>query len=346
MLVSFLDVNAGFTLTDPKDSRYQKVAAYRLRYGHICQRAASALRQKTGGEDRIDAVMVVIRAIDQYLLGYALSRGDFDSLQKNYDQARDANRFWLKQRENSRLVFLKRAQVYHSGRQYMHALYRRRSALDDSLLDELYYVRSTRYTLPVLFDALTKGSDPDRMKGALYVLWNKGIAAYALGGKTWDSTTVIYSPCSVANTRKSLYFVRQPSVQKLVNNLAQDCLGHLTEESIHTDAYMLSTPGVEAALDDLIPEFSVRLVDQQFLKEALDKKSVRISMRSTIYNNTVASILEVAMRPTTHWRYVQMASRFLAGLIRRDVPTSPGVARFFAEQSLSPQPTIRLTVQK
>lgn len=362
MLVSFLDVNAGFTLTDPKDSRYQKVAAYRLRYGHICQRAASALRQKTGGEDRIDAVMVVIRAIDQYLLGYALSRGDFDSLQKNYDQARDANRFWLKQRENSRLVFLKRAQVYHSGRQYMHALYRRRSALDDSLLDELvelslspytrirrqaqgvlhsacgYYVRSTRYTLPVLFDALTKGSDPDRMKGALYVLWNKGIAAYALGDLGFHNRYLL--------SLLSCQHEEKPSVQKLVNNLAQDCLGHLTEESIHTDAYMLSTPGVEAALDDLIPEFSVRLVDQQFLKEALDKKSVRISMRSTIYNNTVASILEVAMRPTTHWRYVQMASRFLAGLIRRDVPTSPGVARFFAEQSLSPQPTIRLTVQK
>lgn len=28
--------------------------------------------------------------------------------------------------------------------------------------------------LPVLYDALAKGSDPDRMKGALYVLWNKG----------------------------------------------------------------------------------------------------------------------------------------------------------------------------
>jgi hypothetical protein len=53
--------------------------------------------------------------------------------------------------------------------------------------------------LPALFNALAKGNDPDRMKGALYVLWNKGTgtdnymyscrlltrlsAAYALGGK-------------------------------------------------------------------------------------------------------------------------------------------------------------------
>ena len=29
--------------------------------------------------------------------------------------------------------------------------------------------------LPSVFDALSKGSDPDRMKGALYILWSKGI---------------------------------------------------------------------------------------------------------------------------------------------------------------------------
>ena len=63
-----------------------------------------------------------------------------------------------------------------------------------------HYIRSTRYILPSLFKALSKGNDPDRMKGALYVLWNKGIgkaptsitihtyltslvAAYALGGQ-------------------------------------------------------------------------------------------------------------------------------------------------------------------
>ena len=45
-----------------------------------------------------------------------------------------------------------------------------------------YFVRSTRFTLPYLFRALEKNADPDRMKGALYVLWNKGTAAYALAG--------------------------------------------------------------------------------------------------------------------------------------------------------------------
>jgi hypothetical protein len=40
---------------------------------------------------------------------------------------------------------------------------------------EQYFVRSTRSVLPALFGALAPGTDPDRMKGALYLLWDKGI---------------------------------------------------------------------------------------------------------------------------------------------------------------------------
>lgn len=38
-----------------------------------------------------------------------------------------------------------------------------------------YYVGSTRFILPKLFDALKPDTPPDRMKGALYVLSNKPI---------------------------------------------------------------------------------------------------------------------------------------------------------------------------
>jgi len=37
------------------------------------------------------------------------------------------------------------------------------------------YLRSTRLILPIALGALSPGTDPDRMKGALYVLKNKGI---------------------------------------------------------------------------------------------------------------------------------------------------------------------------
>lgn len=36
-----------------------------------------------------------------------------------------------------------------------------------------YFVRSTRLVFPTLLEGLSKGSDPDRIKGALYVLGDK-----------------------------------------------------------------------------------------------------------------------------------------------------------------------------
>lgn len=89
LVVRYLDVQAGFTLVDPRDLRYQFVVRARRRFGEIIHRASSALRKNTGGEDHTDAVITVARGMDTYLLGYGLSRSDFDSIHKNYTQARE-----------------------------------------------------------------------------------------------------------------------------------------------------------------------------------------------------------------------------------------------------------------
>ncbi|KAJ7293229.1 hypothetical protein C8J57DRAFT_19449 [Mycena rebaudengoi] len=361
IVVKHLDVNAGFTLTDPSDLRYQKVVADRTRFGEVVQRAARALRQNTEGEDHIDAVMGVTRSIDVFLLSYAMTRGSIDALHKNYTQARDTNRTWVRQKDNSRLVFIKRAQVFHSNRVYMHGLYRHRSALDDELIDELielsispytrirrqaqaifvnvsgYYLRSTRYALPKLLDALRKGNDPDRMKGALYLLANKGIMTYTLGDLHYRGQLFL----SLLDCQHE----EKPSIQKLVATVAQDCANQIREESAHCDAYSLEAPRLEDALASLETEFSCSVINQKLTEEAMAKSLVRAEQRGVAYDETVAAILEVALRPKTHWRYVQIATRFLSALLRRDVPISPAAARFFLEHSISPQPTIRNTAQ-
>jgi len=55
---------------------------------------------------------------------------------------------------------------------------------------------------------------------------------------------------------------------------------------------------------------------------------------------------EVALISYMQWRYVQIAARFLYYLLRRDVAPSPEVAKFFLNQTTSPQPAILTTVQK
>jgi proteasome activator subunit 4 len=165
LIVQTVDVQASFALTDQEDRRYQMAYSQRLRLGRVLHDAALALRQEHEGEDHIDAVLSVVKGIDTYLLDYALNRGDFDNLQKSYATVRELvtmrhlctrcysgipyyrlNRAWPRQKENSRLVHLKRALVYHSGRVYMHALYRRRSELDDHLIRDLLDLSLSPYT--------------------------------------------------------------------------------------------------------------------------------------------------------------------------------------------------------
>ncbi|OBZ79732.1 Proteasome activator complex subunit 4A [Grifola frondosa] len=362
LLVTTLDVRAGFVLDDPRDPRYQRAMAHRTRFGKVLHHAANVLRRESEGEDHIDAVIGVSRAIDVYLLEYAMIRSSFDTLTKSYRQSRDSNRIWPRQKENSRVVFMKRTQVYHAGRLYMHALYRRRSALDDDLLEDLiemslspytrvrrhaqavlhnacgYFVRSTRFSLPYLFRALVKGSDPDRMKGALYVLWNKGTAAYALADLNFHGQYLL----SLLDCQHQ----EKPSIQKLVGSVAQDALVYLTEESIHTDAFAEEVPGVMQAVDALKEDFTYTSTDQQLLAEAAAKANARAVTKNQRYTEVVSAILEVAMRPTTHWRYLQFGARFLYGLLRRDHPPPPALAAFFLQNSISPHATIRLTAQK
>lgn len=56
------------------------------------------------------------------------------------------NRTWPRQKENARQAIIKRAQAYHAGRVYLHSLYRRRSELDDRLLDALLELSLSPYT--------------------------------------------------------------------------------------------------------------------------------------------------------------------------------------------------------
>lgn len=89
LMVSHIPVDAGFTLTQPEDARYQRAEAHRIRFAELVFRAAFALRNNTENEDHVDAVIGVLKAIDIYLLDYAMGKTSFESLQKSYTQARE-----------------------------------------------------------------------------------------------------------------------------------------------------------------------------------------------------------------------------------------------------------------
>lgn len=89
LLVTPLDVQAGFVLESPADPRYKQATAHRERFGQVIHRAANALQHTQEGEDHIDAVITVSKAIDVYLLEYAMTRSSFESLQQAYTVSRE-----------------------------------------------------------------------------------------------------------------------------------------------------------------------------------------------------------------------------------------------------------------
>lgn len=101
-----------------------------------------------------------------------------------------------------------------------------------------------------------------------------------------DLTSVLDKTARLSAPRKGnpfsfpvLYFTEhstgQPSIQKLVSNCASECLAHLSDEAVHSEAYREDIPGVLAALDDLEGDFGDSLIDRTLLEEALGKMEAR-----------------------------------------------------------------------
>ncbi|KAI0322307.1 hypothetical protein OF83DRAFT_1161297 [Amylostereum chailletii] len=366
LVIATPNVEAGFALTNFEDPRYRKAVKYRERFGSVVHRAAQALSQNHEGEDHIDAVLSVARSIEVYLLDYAMSNDEFAKMQRAYNQAKDLHRIWPKQRETSRLVLVKRAQVYLSSRIYLNSLYRRRDALDDKLIDDLLelslspytrvrryaqqfihhvsgsYVRSTKMILPKLFNALSRGVDPDRMKGALYILWNKGIGQCSIHPKDPQ----LYGQYLMAVLE--CQHQEKPSIQQLVNNVAKDCVGNLAEEANRSNAYVDDTPELLEALRALEIELPGTSDNTALLEEARSKGKARVKARNLRYDMTssITPFIPCALTSILQWRYVQMALKFLYELIRRDVAPSPDVCKLFLVNTTSPHPTLRSVAQK
>lgn len=89
LVVDSLDVQAGFALSDTEDPRYKAGFKHRAQYGEVIVKAATILQQGSEGEDHIDAILTVTRAIDCFFLDYSAIRGSYEGLQREYTECRE-----------------------------------------------------------------------------------------------------------------------------------------------------------------------------------------------------------------------------------------------------------------
>ncbi|KAG2071140.1 hypothetical protein BDR04DRAFT_946467, partial [Suillus decipiens] len=64
LIVDYIDVKAGFILTDPCNPCYQQTLQHCICFGNVMHLAMVALCQIKGGEDHLDAVVTIVKAID------------------------------------------------------------------------------------------------------------------------------------------------------------------------------------------------------------------------------------------------------------------------------------------
>lgn len=124
-------------LQDPQDPRYQFVLELRERAGAIFHRGVQALKATAGQESSIDAVKMLISSIRVLELDYPCDHNHYGAVKKSYEFALNISRTTRNQREFPRFVWVRRASLYQASRLRLNSFYRKRSKLDDLLIQDL-----------------------------------------------------------------------------------------------------------------------------------------------------------------------------------------------------------------
>jgi len=161
-------------------------------------------------------------------------------------------------------------------------------------------------------DALAKDTDPDRMKGALYLLSSKGPASYAITDGQYAKRFIeVLLQCQHQEkvslwTRMVLTYdklSKQPSIQKLVTHTIMETTGSLTSEILSTHILTMDLPTVDVAVAEVQNEFGLPDDQLDLLEKALRTLPNRVKQKEAAYLTNVSSILEVANAPATHVRF-------------------------------------------
>jgi len=346
---------SGLLLTKGDDPRYDHILAIRQRMGEVLHRAASAMRTAGESDNSVETVRLLVSTIGTLLTAYGIRSKQFSNAQNAYSGMMSSKKMYEGQRKHHRSIFMAAASVHHQNRLTTLAYYRVRSQLDDKLIGNMIDFtlspftrirRSSQTTLetiakvyrgtwvlcfPTLFDALQPGSDPDRMKGALYVLrYNHvGIARIA---RDWRQLLQL-TECLLGAHHEN-----KASVQALVSKATEEFISHIKEpESFNIN---VRCEKVDAAADDLVTVISVK-PDAGVIAKTHQGILTRTQKQDEEWDKFIDRVIVIARNPGLNWRYALWASKLLLSVMRRDRPTDTRLAKFFVDNIQNAHPRIR-----
>lgn len=345
----------GVILKNPDDPRYNQVSTFRARIGETLHRAANVLRDAGESDNSVEAVKLLVTTIGTLLTAYGIRSKQFGNAQNAYAGMLVTKKLYESQRKHHRSIFMAAASVHHQNRLTTLAYYRVRSELDDKLIGNMLdfclspFVRVRRSAqglletiakiyrgtwvlcFPKLFDALQPGTDPDRMKGALYVL-RYNLIGIARISKDWRHTV------QLAECLLHAHHETKASIQTQISKAMEELISAIRDPSHFNPDF--GTQGLDTAADAVCTVIKNRpdtaLVLR--LRQAIVDFRAEVDVQ---HDRFVSRVLEIVSDESLNWRYSLWASRLLGRVVRRDGPADVRLTRFFAWNVLNPHPRLR-----
>ena len=315
------------------------------------------MRDAGESDNSVETVKSLVTVIGTFLTAYGIRSKQYTNAQNAYSGMQNTKSLYESQRKYHRTIFMAAASVHNQNRLSSMAYYRPRSDLDDRLIGNMLdfclspFTRIRRSSqaqleaiariyrgtwtlcLPTLFQALQPGTDPDRMKGALYVLRNNPVGISRLARSWTEGQLVRLVECLL-----SAHHENKASVQALVAKATEELIASMKEPTSHLLEYRCD--GVDRAVDQLAGAIRYK-PDVELVKRLNDSiRNVKV-VQDEQWNILVDRVISIAANPQLNWRYSVAASRILYMVIRRDKPSDVRLAAFFAKSMTAAHPKIR-----
>ncbi|KAJ3037851.1 hypothetical protein HDV00_001266 [Rhizophlyctis rosea] len=344
-------VAAGYCITDPQDPRYGRVQAIRTEVGQVLHEVAVYLQAQR--EDDTEAIHALVKCIKFYLTFRGNDRSKYDGIFRGYKYAKSAVKSVEEGKRLPRYLLVKRVHLLHLCRLKYNSSQSVRSEVVITLMDDIANLSVGKYSrirkaaqsalsratrcfpsekyrlFPRFIANLEPGSDglrdPDKMKGALYVLKSSGFLSIAL--RDWKHAAMLMETLSKAQHED------KPSVLELIRKVFLEYLMQASEISIG----LLVTDGI-AQRAKAFHDGSAQGDEVQAKRAKVEQKAIK-SRES--YHRLMDSLLALLHGNTLHWRFAAMTVNFIDLILRADEPIPSSLTQFVADGIVSEHPAMR-----
>lgn len=139
---------------------------------------------------------------------------------------------------------------------------------------------------PQILESLGNGVDPDRMKGALYLLGGKAFASFSILDARFFGDFVL----KVLSTQDQ----EKESIQAVINKITEDTIVRTSEP--FTLRSSITVPAVDAASAELVPQREQYASQSSILIELRQAVKSRSVFRDAAFDKMIEDLLDLAER--------------------------------------------------